>query len=121
MAARRYQELKVWQAAMDLAELCYQATKGFPKEEVFGLTSQIRRASSSVPANVAEGQGRRSAKEFQRYLNIARGSINELETHVLLSHRVGLVDGSTLERILRAADEISRMLAGLRESLKRKL
>jgi four helix bundle protein len=121
MAVRSYQELKVWQAGMALAERCYFDTKPFPREEVFGLTSQIRRSASSVPANIAEGQGRRSIKEFLKFLNIACGSLNELETHLILSQRVGLLEADALARLLQRADEISRMLSGLRRSLKRKL
>jgi four helix bundle protein len=121
MASRRYQELKVWQAGMELAEQCHVVTRSFPKEELFGLTNQIRRAAGSIPANVAEGQGRQSYKDFLRFLNIARGSLNELETHLILSRRIGLLDASALERLLQLSDEISRMLAGLRQALKRKL
>ena len=79
------QELEVWQKSMDLAVACYEATRSFPKEELFGLTSQIRRASSSMPANIAEGQGRQSTKEFLNFLSIARGSLKEVETHLILS------------------------------------
>ena len=121
MPTRRYQELKVWQAAMDLAEKCHCETRSFPKEELFGLTNQIRRAAGSIPANIAEGQGRQSYRDFLRYLNIARGSLNELETHLILSRRIGLMETSIFERLLQSSDEISRMLAGLRQALKRKL
>ena len=121
MAVTHYRELQVWQTAMDLAEACYKATKGFPKEEMFGLTSQIRRAASSVPANIAEGQGRKSTKEFLNHLSIARGSLLELETHLLLSHRVGLVPKDQLEALLQMTDKVSRMLSGLRRALEKKL
>ena len=102
---------------MDLAEECYLATRTFPKEELFGLTSQIRRAAASIPANIAEGQGRNSTKEFLNHLSIARGSLLELETHLLLSQRVGLLTQETLNRLLTLADEVSRMLSGLRRAL----
>jgi four helix bundle protein len=121
MTVRQYRELKVWQSAMDLAECCYQATKGFPKDELFGMTNQIRRAAASIPANIAEGQGRQHTKEFLNFLGIVRGSLAELETHVLLSHRVGLLKESNTESILALADEIGRMLSGLRRSLERRL
>ena len=117
MAVQSYRELKVWQVAMDLAEECYFATRTFPKEELFGLTSQIRRAAASIPANIAEGQGRNSTKEFLNHLSIARGSLLELETHLLLSQRVGLLTQETLNRLLTLADEVSRMLSGLRRAL----
>ncbi len=117
MPVQHYRELKVWQAAMNLAEQCYLATKSFPKEELFGMTSQIRRAAASVPANIAEGQGRQHTKEFLHSLSIARGSLMEVETHLLLSVRVGLLKQTTLEPLLTMSDGISRMLAGLRRAL----
>lgn len=121
MAVKSYRELEVWQIAMNLAEACYRATKGFPKEEMFGLTSQIRRAAVSVPANIAEGQGRSGTKEFLNHLSIARGSLLELETHLLLSNRVGLIAKDQLESLLEMADKVSRMLSGLRRALEQKL
>jgi four helix bundle protein len=121
MPLSNYRELKVWQSAMSLAEQCYRVTKPFPGEELFGLTSQIRRAATSVTANIAEGQGRGSTKEFLKHLSIARGSLLELETHLLLSQRIGLLQTSTLDPLLAQSDEIGRMLLGLRRALKRKL
>lgn len=121
MAVQHYRDLTVWQKAMDLAEQCYRATRCFPKEELFGLTSQIRRAASSVPANIAEGQGRQHTKEFLNHLSIARGSLMELETHLVLSRRVELVSEESVLPLLALAEEISRMLSGLRASLERKL
>lgn len=121
MAVENYRELKVWQAAMDLAEQCYLATKNFPNDELFGLTSQIRRAATSIPANIAEGQGRQHTKEFLNHLSIARGSLKEVETHLLLSQRVGLLDQTALDSLLTMSDEISRMLTGLRRALEAKL
>jgi four helix bundle protein len=112
--------LKVWQAAMDLAEQCYLATKGFPKDELFGMTSQIRRAAASIPANMAEGQGRQHTKEFLNFVSTARGSLKELETHLILCQRVGLLKTQDMEALLKLADEISRMLSGLRRSLEAK-
>ena len=109
-----YKDLEVWQVAMDLAEQCYLATRTFPREELFGLTSQIRRAAGSVPANIAEGQGREHTREFLNHLSIARGSLMELETHLLLCRRVGLLDQENLDPLLALADRISRMLSRLR-------
>ena len=106
---------------MDLAERCYLATKGFPKEELFGLVSQICRASASIPANIAEGQGRAHTKEFLGRLRIARGSLFELETHLMLSQRVGLLPHEDLENLLALANRISRMLSGLRKALIQRL
>ena len=121
MTVKHYRELKVWQVAMNLAEQCYLATKNFPKEEQFGLTSQIRRAAASVSANIAEGQGRQHTKEFLNFLSVARGSLMEVETHLLLSQRVGLLNQTTLDALLTMSDEISRMLSGLRRALEAKL
>ena len=120
MTVQHYRELKVWQAAMTLAEDCYLATKSFPKEELFGLTSQIRRAAASVPANIAEGQGRQHTKEFLNFLSVARGSLMEVETHLLLSQRVGLLNQTKLDSLLTTSAEISRMLSGLRRALEKK-
>jgi four helix bundle protein len=106
---------------MDLAEECYRVTKGFPKEELFGLTSQVRRAAASIPANIAEGQGREHTKEFLRHLSVARGSLMELETHLLLSQRIGLIDHATATPLLTRAERISRMLSGLRKALRKRL
>src|SRR6476659_1156091 len=94
-AVRSYQDLVAWQKAMDLVELVYGATRGFPREEVYGLTSQVRRAAVSVPSNIAEGQGRASTKEFLHHLSIARGSLFEVETQVLVAQRLGYLPPDT--------------------------
>jgi four helix bundle protein len=116
-----YQDLKVWQKAMDLAVACYQVTKSFPKDELYGLTSQIRRAAASVPANIAEGQGRQHTREFLHFLGVARGSIKEVETHLILSQRVGLLKEDELQPMLARTAEVCRMLAGLKGALEAKL
>jgi four helix bundle protein len=121
MALQNYRDLELWQRAMSLAEDCYRVTKEFPKEEMFGLTSQIRRAAVSIPANIAEGQGRQHTKEFVNHLSIARGSLKELETHVILSHGVGFLNGPDLECLLGLTEEVSRMMSGLRKTLERRL
>jgi four helix bundle protein len=121
MTVQHYRELKVWQLAMELAVNCYQATTAFPKEELFGLTRQIRRAASSIPANIAEGQGREHTKEFLNHRSIARGSLMEVETHLMLSERVGLLRQAELQSLLAHADRISRMLSGLRKVLEKRL
>jgi four helix bundle protein len=121
MSVQSYKELEVWQTAMQLAEQCYRATRPFPKEEQFGLTSQIRRSAASIPANIAEGQGRDHTREFLHHLSIARGSLFELETHLELSQRVGLLDQPSLEPLLTLADRISRMLCRLRQALQQRL
>src|SRR5262245_44450423 len=121
MGIQSYKQLEVWQMSMDLAEECYRATKGFPKEELFGMSSQIRRAAASIPANIAEGQGREHTKEFLRHLSFARGSLMELETHLMLSQRVGLLDEALIAPLLSQADRISRMLTSLRRALLKRL
>jgi four helix bundle protein len=89
-AINSYRDLHVWQDGMTLAEQCYRLTKGFPREELFAMASQIRRSASSIPANIAEGHGRENTRTFVQYLRIAQGSVKELETHLLLAARVGL-------------------------------
>jgi four helix bundle protein len=117
MRLESYRDLKVWQKGMDLAEVCYRLTRSFPREELFGLTSQIRRASSAIPANIAEGYGRGHRGEYLQFLRIARGSLKELETHLLLSGRVALVSSDELQPIMAQCDEVGRMLAALINSL----
>lgn len=121
MALQSYQDLEVWQKAMTLAEECYRVTTTFPKDELFGMTSQIRRAAASIPANIAEGQGRQHTKEFLNFLSVARGSLKEVETHLMLSQRVGLITRERLEPLLKLTDEISRMMSGLRKTLEKRL
>jgi four helix bundle protein len=110
----------VWQEAMSLAENCYRLTKGFPREELFGLTSQIRRSAVSVAANIAEGHGREHTKSFIQYLRIAQGSVKELETHLLLSERVGVVTGKAIASHLASCTELGKMLRGLIRVLQQK-
>ena len=110
---QQYRDLKAWQKAMDLVELVYEATRSWPKDEVYGLTNQVRRAVVSVPSNIAEGQGRNSPKEFMHHLSIARGSLLEVETQVLIAQRLGYIQQETAEPILNSADEVSRLISGL--------
>src|SRR6476619_3552207 len=97
MAGQGYQDLVAWQRAMDLTERVYRLTSTWPKGEVFGLTSQIRRAASSVPANIAEGQGRNGPKEFLHFLGIANGSMREVETYLILAFRLQYCDKATFD------------------------
>ena len=112
-----YWELKVWQGAMELAVASYKITSSFPKDERYALTSQIRRAAASVPANIAQGQGRRTTGDYLRFLAIARGSLMELETHVRLGTLLGYLDGVCETRLLRLSQEVGRMLNGLMGAL----
>lgn len=116
-----YRELQVWQVSMDMAAECYRVTMTFPKSELFGLTSQIRRAAGSIPANIAEGHGRNSTKEFLHHLSIARGSLHEIETHLLLAQRVGPLTEHPSNPLLETSTRISQMLSRLRQSLERRL
>ncbi len=104
---------------MDLAESAYRLTRAFPKDELFGMTSQIRRAAASVAANIAEGYGRQSKGSYVQFLKMAQGSLKELETHLLLSERVGLCEARSTEHILQRCDETGRMLRSLIQSLNR--
>jgi len=108
-------DLKVWQKSMDLVEDCYKLSAHLPPEERFGLTSQIRRAATSVPANIAEGFGRWNTREFGRFLGIACGSLRELETHVIITKRLSFVSEASAEHVLRATDELARMLFRMRQ------
>lgn len=104
---------------MDLAELCYRATT-FPNKEVYGMTSQIRRAAASVPANIAEGHGRENPGEFVRFLRIAQGSLKALETHLMLAFRVELATHNETGRLLSECEKVGKMLRGLIRSMQGK-
>lgn len=114
---RSYRDLRVWQEGMGLAEACYLLTRRFPRDELFGMTSQIRRAASSVPANIAEGYGRNSKGDYIQFLRISQGSLKELETHLMLSTRVGLVAESETKNFLEECDRLGKMLHRLIRSL----
>lgn len=94
---KSYRDLVVWQEAMNLAEVTYRLTARFPREEIYGLTSQLRRAAASVPANIAEGYGRDSKGSYVQLLRVAQGSLKEFETHLLLAQRIELVDAEGIE------------------------
>ena len=106
---------------MNLVVDCYKLASQFPKTEVYGLASQLQRAVVSVPANIAEGQGRSHTKEFLNHLSIAYGSLMEVETHVQIASRLHHLDDSTLDAMLEKTGELGRMLNGLIQSLTRKL
>jgi len=108
-----FRDLKVWEKAHALTLYCYQATKPFPREEIFGLVSQIRRASSSIPANIAEGCGRRGNAELHRFLQIAMGSARELEYHLLLSRDLGHLSVEKYQGMQPQIEEVKKMLASL--------
>jgi four helix bundle protein len=108
-----YSDLKAWQASMDLAVEIYACTRSFPKEELYGLSSQLRRAVVSIPSNIAEGKGRSSDKELTQFLNHARGSLFEVETQILLAERLGYLDGVQHEKLCLRTSEVGRLLNGL--------
>lgn len=104
-----FQELKVWQKSMDIAESVYHLSSKFPKEEKFGLTSQIRRCAVSIPSNISEGAGRNTNGEFKNFLGISNGSSNELFTQLILSYRLQLVNENEVKSILSELTEVQKM------------
>ena len=116
-AFKSYRDLEVWQRSMQFAKRIYQVTQAFPSDERFGLTNQLRRASVSVPSNLAEGHARFGAGEFSRFISIAMGSIAEIETQVLLSQDLGYLKQTTTEELLAELETIGKMLRGLAKSI----
>lgn len=114
---RSYRDLIAWQRAMDLADAVYRETAAFPVEETYGSRAQVRRAAVSVPSNIAEGQGRKSTREFRHRLSIAHGSVLETETQILLAERLAYVRHDASERLLATAAEVGRLVNGLFTSL----
>ena len=108
-----HKDLNVWQKAIDLVVLIYQITKSFPKEELYALTNQMCRCASSIPANIAEGSGRRNIGEFRQFLHIALGSAAELETYLVISEKLGYLTNDAKEDATNLLNEIMRMLVGL--------
>jgi four helix bundle protein len=117
---KSYRDLRIWQDAMDLAEACYRLTRSFPREETFGLAAQTRRAAASIPANIAEGHGREGTQAFIQYLRIAQGSLKELETHLLLAERVGLIGSADMAPPLKQSEALGKMIRALIRSLQEK-
>jgi four helix bundle protein len=118
MAVLNYRELLVWQVSMDLVEKVYCLTKCVPKEELYGLTSQLRRAVVSIPSNIAEGQGRNGSAEFIRFLHIAHGSLREVETQLLIAQRLGYADEVEISGGLDFCVRVGQLINGLLRSLK---
>ena len=119
MPVQSYRQLNVWQKAMDFVAEVYRVTRTFPKEEMYRVTSQFRRAAVSIPSNIAEGQGRQTTGEFRQFLGHARGSLLETETQILLSERLEYLDHKTAEMLLGQAAEVGRILNGLMNSLEK--
>jgi four helix bundle protein len=114
---RSFQDLVVWQRGIELVEQVYKMTTTFPKDEVFGLRSQLRRAAVSIPSNIAEGQARHSTKEFLNFLSIARGSLAELETQLIIAGRLAYLKEEERTELLQRTAEVGRLLNGLIKSL----
>ena len=117
--ANSYRELKVWQNSIDLAEKIYRLTSSFPASEIYGLVSQLRRASVSIPSNIAEGWGRRSRKEYARFILMAAGSNDELQTQLVIAERLAFGDRQLRDEAAALSDQIGRMLQGLHKFLQR--
>jgi four helix bundle protein len=109
--------LRVWSESMGLAEACYGLTRTSPKEEMYGMTSQVRRSAAAVPANIAEGYGREGPSEFVRFLRIAQGSLKELETHLILASRVGLTNHEETVPVLERCETVGKMVRSLIRSI----
>jgi four helix bundle protein len=121
MNVASYRQLKVWQSGIQLVKSVYVLSQKFPKDELYGLTSQMRRAVVSIPANIAEGHARDSTKEFLHHISIALGSLAELETMFVLAQELGYSDAATIAALLQHSGEEGRMLHGLQKTLKSKL
>jgi len=115
----KFEELKIWQKAMDVTENCYRATENFPKEEKYGLTSQLRRSAVSIPSNIAEGAGRNTNGEFKQFLGIANGSSFELLTQLYLSKRLNLLTEEITRPIISEVIEVTKMNYSLQRTLKK--
>jgi four helix bundle protein len=115
-----YKELKIWQKSVDLAVHIYEITKNFPKEEIYGLTSQLRRSAISISSNIAEGAGRNTKKDFSNFLGISYGSSCELDTQMIIAEKVKLIDQLALKSVQQRIDEIQKMNWSLKKSLTQK-
>lgn len=112
-----YKDLKVWQKSVDFAVRIYEITKEFPKEEIYGLTSQLKRSAVSVPSNIAEGSGRNTKNDFKNFLGISYGSSCELDTQLIIANRINFLNDSTLSALQKDLTEIQKMNWALRNSL----
>jgi four helix bundle protein len=120
MDQRPHKKLEAWKKSIQLVVYVYEATRGFPREEQYGLVSQMRRAVVSVPSNIAEGAGRGSTGSFKNSLQIARGSLSELDTQVEVAYRLGYLDQARVGQLIEAIEEVSRILNGLVRSAQRR-
>jgi four helix bundle protein len=114
-----YRDLVAWQKGIDLCELVYRASAAFPSHEIYGLTSQIRRAAVSVPSNIAEGAGRITRGEYLQSVGYARGSLLEIETQLIVAQRLGYLDSKEIDKLMELTNEIGRVASGLIRALSR--
>lgn len=121
MMAKGYKDLLVWQKAIDMVDVMYEIVRSFPSDERFRLVDQILRAAISIPANISEGGGRSSTKEYIQFINIAKGSLAELETHLIIARRREYITVTTYQMAEEMLDDIDKMLFRLKQSLQRKL
>ncbi|RZJ56105.1 MAG: four helix bundle protein [Flavobacterium sp.] len=116
---KSYKELLIWQKGIKIVVLVYKLTNGFPKDEIYALTSQLKRSSVSVPSNIAEGFGRQSDKSFNHFLNIARGSLNEIETQIIIAKELNFIsDNNLFNEIMFLIEEESKMINAFSRNLK---
>jgi four helix bundle protein len=118
MDTRQHRNLDVWKKSIDFVKTIYKITESFPQSETFGITSQIRRAAISIPSNLAEGAARKGNKEFKQFLNIAQGSISELDTQIELAVMLNYINEKQYNQLMKEISVISKMLYGLSRSLK---
>ena len=118
---KTHKDLDVWKRAIELVVNVYRITSSFPKEEIYGLTSQLRRCSVSIPSNIAEGAGRSSIKEFSHFLSIALGSLAELETQMIISNRLDYVSKVVFDNLLEDLTTVRKMTLGLKKSIDSKI
>jgi four helix bundle protein len=120
-ARLNHKDLILWQKSMNLAVRVYNLSQNLPRNETFGLVAQMRRAGSSIPSNIAEGSARKSTREFVHFLHIARGSMAELETHLMLAQRIGYLTADEVAETQTAMDEVGRILNSVLSGLARRL
>jgi carbamoyl-phosphate synthase large subunit len=121
MSVSHFRELEVWQLAMSLAKCVYEPTAEFPRDERYGLASQLQRAAVSIPSNIAEGNARSSTRDYARFVSIALGSSAELQTQLLISNELGLGDASMRGDVLDLCDRVGQMLLRLHQALRRRI
>jgi len=121
MAVQHFRELIVWQKAMDLVVLVYKISASFPRQEMYGLSAQLRKGAVSIPSNIAEGQGRETERDFLHFLGIARGSLQETQTQIIIAGRLGYLNDDQLNAACNLVAKVGRLLNGLCNSLAPKI